>query len=148
MSVLSNYVRGFNEDRFWKYYEKSKRGNKISRVFYTALYMRMASKQGGYVGKETIFHGKPHFPHGLHGVHISRMAEVGMGVTIFQGVTIGQAKGGAPTIGNNVMCGANATIIGPIIVGDHANIGGAVVAENIPCNATVVSPKARIIIPD
>ena len=107
----------------------------------------MASKQCGYVGRETMFSGKPHFPHGLHGVHISRFAQLGANVEIFQGVTIGQNKYGAPTIGNNVMIGANATVVGAITIGDFAKIGaGAVVVEDVPAGATVVCNKSRIII--
>ena len=59
------------------------------------LYMRMASKQGGYIGRETVFKGKPHFPHELHGVHISRGVTIGTNAIIYQNVTIG-ATGGEP----------------------------------------------------
>lgn len=118
----------------------------LKRNLFTLLYMRMASKQGGYIGRETVFLGKPHFPHGLHGVHISRLAEIGKNVTIYQGVTIGQSETGAPKIGDHVMIGANATIIGGIQIGDHARIGaGAVIAQDIPANCTAVSQKVRII---
>lgn len=65
---------------------------------------------------------------------------------IYQGVTIGQSSSGAPKIGNNVLIGANATIIGGIEIGDNAKIGaGAVIQENIPANCTAVSQKVRII---
>ena len=46
MSIFTNFIRGFNEDKWWKYYEKSKNGNVVSKLVYTALYMRMANKQG------------------------------------------------------------------------------------------------------
>lgn len=145
MSAFSNFVRGFNEDRFWKYYRNKSGG--VKKYLFTLLYMRMATKQCGYVGRETIFLGKPHFSHGFHGVHISRYAEIGDSVTIFQGVTIGQSGTGAPKIGNNVVIGANATIVGGIEIGDNAQIGaGAVIAQNIPANCTAVSQKARIIL--
>lgn len=98
MSIFTNYIRGFNEDRFWMYYRKGHTGNSVKRLIYSALYMRMATKQGGYVGRETMFAEKPHFPHGLHNVHISRMATVGSDATIFQGVTIGQNSGGHPCL--------------------------------------------------
>jgi len=147
MSFFTNMIRGFNEDRWWKYYKKATEGCGLTKLVYTALYMKIASRQGGYVGRETVFHGKPHFPHGLHGVHISRLAEIGENVTIYQGVTIGQADKGAPIIGDNVLCGANSTIIGAIKIGDFVKIGGGtVVAESIPPKATVVSQKVRIIL--
>jgi len=108
--------------------------------------MRMASKQNGYIGRETLFKGKPHFPHGLHGIHITRMATIGKNATIFQKVTIGQEKGGGPQIGDNFFCGANAVILGPVTIGDNVKIGaGAVVVEDVPSNATVVCQRARII---
>ena len=145
MSLFTNYIRGFNEDRFWRYYEKSHSKNKLTRLLYSVLYMRMATKHGGYIGRETVFLGKPHFPHGLHGVHISRMAKIGKNATIFQNVTIGQNAGGAE-IGDNVMCGSNAVIVGTVKIGDNVKIGaGAIVVDDVPDNCTVVSPKARII---
>ncbi len=147
MSYFSNFVRGFNEEKWWRLYTKSKTNNSLLGLLYTVKYMRMASKNGGYIGRETVFHGKPHFPHGLHGVHISRYAEIGKDATIFQGVTIGQTGKGAPKIEDGVLIGANATVLGPIQIGEYAKVGGgAVVTENIPPNATVVSQRARIIL--
>ena len=147
MSCFTNFVRGFNEDKWWHLYSKSKTNISLLRLLYTVRYMRMASKNGGYIGRGTVFHGKPHFPHGLHGVHISRYAEIGKDVTIFQGVTIGQTGKGAPKIGDGVLVGANATVLGPISIGEYAKVGGgAVVVENIPSYATVVSQKAKIIV--
>lgn len=148
MSLFTSYIRGFNENRFWNYYRRSQTGNKVKRLFYSVLYMRMATKQGGYVGRETVIEGKPHFPHGLHGVHISRLAHIGKNATILQNVTIG--RGGSDeatiTIGDNVMIGANAVVIAPANIGDNVKIGaGAIVLGDIPSNSTVVSEKARII---
>lgn len=146
MSLFTNYIRGFNEDRFWRYYQKSHSRNKLTRLLYSVLYMRMATKQGGYVGRETIFLGKPHFPHGMHGIHISRMAKIGKGAIIFQNVTIGQNAGKGACIGDNVMCGSNAVVVGAVNIGNNVKIGaGAIVVDDVPDNCTVVSPKARII---
>jgi len=146
MSLLTNYIRNFNENKFWKRYEKSRKGNKLSKLFYSVLYMRMASKQGGYIGRETTFKGKPHFPHGLHGVHISRIASIGKECTIFQCVTIGQNGKGAPQIGDNCTIGANAVLIGNIKIGDNVSIGaGAIVVNDIPSNSVAISPKATVI---
>lgn len=66
MSVFTNYIRGFNENRFWNHYIKSQKGNRLFRLINIAIYMKMASAQGGYIGRETVFQDKPHFPHGLH----------------------------------------------------------------------------------
>jgi len=67
-------------------------------------------------------------------------------------VTIGHKKlpdgsfSGCPRIGNNVDVGANACIVGDVVVGDNVIIGaGAVVTKNIPDNCTVVGNPARIL---
>lgn len=148
MSIFTPFNRGFNENRFWKYYQKSREGGSIKKLVYSTLYMRMATKQGGYVGRETVIEGKPHFPHGLHGVHISRLAHIGKNATIFQNVTIGRGGSDSATIeiGDNLICGANAVIIAPVKIGDNVKIGaGAIVLGDIPSNCTVVSDKAHII---
>lgn len=145
MSKFTAFVRGFSEERFWKYYQASQKKGFL-KVFYTILYMRMASKQCGYIGRETQFKGKPHFPHGLHGIHITRTAKIGNGATIFQGVTIGQNSVGGPEIGDNVMFGANSVVVGPIKIGNNVKIGaGAIVVEDVPDDCTVVSEKAKIV---
>lgn len=92
-------------------------------------------------------------PHGFAGVFISKDAKIGKRCTIFQQVTIGsneekQSKGfGAPRIGNNVLIGAGAKIIGNVKIGDNVKIGaGCVVCKDIPDNSTVVMPHPRIIV--
>jgi serine acetyltransferase len=108
--------------------------------------MRAASKNGGYVGRETHIESMPNLPHGFHGIHISRLAWIGNDVTIYQNVTIGAEHGGGPHIEDGVMIGANAVIIGAVNVGRNSKIGaGAIVVDDVPENATVVSPKAKVI---
>ena len=77
------------------------------------------------------------------GVVIGETAEVGDDVTIYQGVTLGGtgfARGKRhPTVGNEVMIGAGATLLGPIEIGDRAKIGAnSVVIHDVPPNSTVV----------
>ena len=84
------------------------------------------------------------------GVVIGGTAEIGDDVTLYQGVTLGGTswnKGKRhPTIGNNVIVGAGAKILGPFLVGDNARIGSnAVVVKEVPANATVVGVPGRII---
>ena len=108
--------------------------------------MRMAAKNGGYIGRETLLKSMPNLPHGFNGVHISRFSIIGKNCTIFQNVTIGQGSGGAPVIGDNCLIGANSVIIGKIKIGNNVKVGaGAIVVDSIPDNAIVVGPKARII---
>lgn len=109
--------------------------------------MRMAAKNGGYIGRETVLKSMPNMPHGFNGVHISRFSIIGKNCSIYQNVTIGQGTGGAPIIGDNCFIGANSVIIGKITVGNNVKVGaGAIVVDSIPDNAVVVAPKARIII--
>ena len=64
-------------------------------------------------------------------------------------VTIGNGKGGRPTIGNHVSIYTGATVFGGITIGDNVTIGaGAVVFDDIPSNSTVVGNPARIIAKD
>ena len=74
---------------------------------------------------------------------IGETAEVGDDVTIYQGVTLGGtgfARGKRhPTVGNEVMIGAGAALLGPIEIGDRAKIGAnSVVIHDVPPNSTVV----------
>jgi serine O-acetyltransferase len=87
--------------------------------------------------------------HGM-GTVIGETAEIGRNVTLFQQVTLGGRGGAAsgkrhPTLGEGVMVGAGAKILGPIKIGAHAKIGAnAVVLEEVPAGATAVGIPARI----
>jgi serine O-acetyltransferase len=86
--------------------------------------------------------------HGM-GVVIGETAVIGNDVLLYQGVTLGGTglvKGKRhPTIGNNVVIGAGAKVLGNITVGDNSYIGSnAVVIKDVPPNATVVGVPARI----
>lgn len=87
--------------------------------------------------------------HGM-GVVIGETAEIGDYVTLFQGVTLGgtgKERGKRhPTIGNHVVIGAGAKILGAIKVGDNVKIGAnSVVLKNVPPNSTVIGVPARVI---
>jgi len=87
--------------------------------------------------------------HGM-GIVIGETAEVGDDVLIYQGVTLGgtgkdQGKR-HPTIGNNVLIGAGAKVLGPFKVGDNARIAAnAVVLDEVPPDSTAVGVPARIV---
>lgn len=88
--------------------------------------------------------------HGM-GVVIGETAEVGDDVTLYHGVTLGgtgKDKGKRhPTIGNNVVIGTGAKVLGPIFVGNNAKVGAnAVVVKNVPSGATAVGIPAKNII--
>jgi serine O-acetyltransferase len=87
--------------------------------------------------------------HGM-GVVIGETAEVGDDVLIYSGVVLGgtslEKVKRHPTIGNNVMIGAGAIVLGPLTVGDNAKIGaGSVVVRPVPAGATVVGVAAHIV---
>ena len=84
------------------------------------------------------------------GVVIGETAEIGDDVTLYQGVTLGGTGKDSgkrhPTIGNGVMIGAGAKVLGPFKVGDNSNIAaGAVVLEEIPPDCTAVGVPARVV---
>jgi serine O-acetyltransferase len=85
------------------------------------------------------------------GVVIGETAEVGDNVTLYQGVTLGgtgKEKGKRhPTIGNNVVIGTGAKILGSFKVGDNVKIGaGSVVNKSVPSDTTVVGIPGRIVL--
>ncbi|UZE97707.1 serine O-acetyltransferase [Alkalimarinus alittae] len=88
--------------------------------------------------------------HGM-GVVIGETTIIGDDVTLYQGVTLGGTswnKGKRhPTLGNHVVVGAGAKVLGPFTVGDNAKIGSnAVVTKQVPEGATVVGIPGRIIV--
>lgn len=87
--------------------------------------------------------------HGM-GVVIGETSVIGNNVTLFQGVTLGgtgKERGKRhPTIGNNVVVGAGAKVLGSIEIGDDAKIGaGSVVLKNVAENSTVVGIPGRVV---
>ena len=91
------------------------------------------------------FASPPNLPHHLNGIIVSHYAQIGKNCTIFQLVTIAQDENNkAATIGNNVIIGAGAKIIGDITIGDNVKIGAnAVVTKDIPSNCTAVGIPAK-----
>ncbi len=87
--------------------------------------------------------------HGM-GVVIGETAEVGDDVLMYKGVVLGGTsldRGKRhPTIGNQVVLGTNAVVLGPITIGDCARIGsGAVVIHPVPADSTAVGVPARVV---
>jgi serine O-acetyltransferase len=96
---------------------------------------------GARIGRRLII------DHGM-GVVIGETAEIGDDVYLYHQVTLGGTSSAHgkrhPTIGNNVIVGAGAKVLGAITVGDNARIGAnAVVVAEVPANTTVVGIPAR-----
>ncbi|WP_240127443.1 hypothetical protein [Proteus mirabilis] len=84
------------------------------------------------------------FPHGIHGIFLSKDAKIGVNNTIFHQVTIGSnqidghPRNGAPEIGNNCIIGAGAKIIGRVKIADNVNIAtNCSVSIDVKKNSTV-----------
>jgi serine O-acetyltransferase len=96
---------------------------------------------GATIGRRVVI------DHGM-GVVIGETAIVGDDVLIYHGVTLGGKVNDRvkrhPTVGNNVLLGAGAKIIGDVEIGDGAMIGAnAVVTKNVPAGAVIVGPQIR-----
>jgi len=96
------------------------------------------------------------FPHDALGVVIHEKAKIGKNSIILQQVTLGGNLGkkntidgietSAPVLGENVLCGTGAKILGPVKIGNNAKIGaGAIVMIDIPDNAVAVGIPAKVI---
>ncbi|MCE5090391.1 serine acetyltransferase [Staphylococcus devriesei] len=87
------------------------------------------------------------FAHSGLGCVIHERTIIGENCKILQNVTMGgRGKHGTPVIGNNVLIGAGATIIGNVKIGDNAKIGAqALVVEDIGENQTIVANKGKIL---
>lgn len=100
---------------FWNYREHLvQRRTKIGQF----LYYKYLHKYGAWIGLEATIESAPKCPHECYGIFISNSARIGKNVVIFQQVTIGSVSTigskhwGAPTIGDNVLIGAGARIVG------------------------------------
>ena len=86
--------------------------------------------------------------HGM-GIVFGETTEIGDNCTIYHGVTLGGTGKDSgkrhPTLGNNVLIGAGAKVLGPVYIGDNVRVGaGSVVLKNLPANTTAVGgPRAR-----
>lgn len=94
--------------------------------------------------------GKRFFIDHATGVVIGETTIIGEDVSLYQGVTLGgvsTSKGKRhPTLGNNIVVGCNASILGNITIGDNVRVGaGSVVLKDVPSDCTVVGVPGRIV---
>ncbi len=121
------------------------------RMFFLARWIsqRAARKTGIEIHPAATIGRRFFIDHGT-GVVIGETTVIGDDVMIYQGVTLGGTGKDTgkrhPTIGNNVMIGAGAKVLGPFTVGDNSNIAaGAVVLDEIPPDCTAVGVPAHIV---
>lgn len=152
--ILRSRVQKYDHDKYWRFraiVTDPARGSRLGdlrRLYYIkrADAFNNAS-MGTHRNCGARFATAPHLPHGLNGIIVSHNAVIGANCTIFHQVTIGEGKGGAPTIGDNVLIGAGAKIIGNVRIGNNVKIGaGCIVACDVPDGATVVMEKPRILV--
>ena len=124
----------------------------INKLFFLARLISQISRfftgieihPGAKIGRGLVI------DHGM-GVVIGETAEIGDDVLLYHGVTLGgtgKDKGKRhPTVGNNVVIGAGAKVLGPIYIGSNSKIGAnSVVLNNVPEGATAVGIPAKNII--
>lgn len=124
----------------------------LKKHYFIARYLSEKAKRktgieihpGATIGKRLFI------DHGT-GVVIGETAIIGDDVLMFHGVTLGGIGGKEnekrhPTVGNNVLIGTGATVLGNITIGDNAKIGaGAVVLKDVPANSTSVGVPAKVV---
>ena len=132
--------------------------HRIAHFFYIHKWLflaRLVSQMGRFFTGIEIHPGakigkRLFIDHGM-GIVIGETAEIGNDCTIYHQATLGgtgkDKNKRHPTIGNNVMVGAGAKVLGPIVIGNNVKIGaGSVVLKNVEDNVTVVgTPINRVI---
>lgn len=153
-SFMRSVVQRYDDKKYWKYRDivvDPNKGSKLGDLF-RLFYIKRAdafnnASMGTHRNYGAVFASPPHLPHGLNGIIVSHNAVIGRNCTILHQVTIGEGKNGVPRIGNNVMIGAGAKVIGGIHIGNNVKIGaGCVVTKDIPDGATVVGAEVKIFI--
>ena len=139
----------------WVYYRlKNRITKKILWAVYKTLDITIVKAFGNAEIPASCSIGKGlRLPHGGNGIILHSFCKIGDNVILFHQVTLGvdptnmgKTNHGSPTVGNNVLIGAGAKLIGKIKVGDNVKIGAnAVVIKNVPSNSTAVGVPARII---
>ncbi len=136
---------------------KAVRMHRIAHYFYKhklffiarAISQRAVRKTGIEIHPGAQIGRRFFIDHGT-GVVIGETAIIGDDCTIYQGVTLGGTGKDTgkrhPTLGNNVLVGCGAKVLGPFKIGDNSNVAaGSVVLSEIPENATAVGAPARVV---
>lgn len=154
VAYVMHHIQHYNPDKYWKMRNIviSSTGSKIKKYFYLFRIKRMDAfnnaSMGTDIGFGAYFETPPHLQHGLNGIIVSHYAHIGKDAWIAQQVTIGQAinENVGPTLGDNVIIGAGAKIIGNVKIGNNVTIGAnAVVVNDMPDNCICGGIPAQII---
>ena len=155
--IFRNVIQHYNHEKYWKYRAivvDPNRGSKFGDL-YRLWYLKRSdafnnASMGTHRNFGAVFAEPPQLPHGLNGIIVSHNSVIGYNCRIYHQVTIGEGRGGAPVIGNNVVIGAGTKIVGKVKIGNHVKIGvGCVIMQDIPdysivtANAPTVTVKDR-----
>ena len=156
LHFIQGIILHYNSEKYWKMrcevVNPNSKKLKIVRMWYLFRIKRSDAFNNASMGTNlnsgAKFATKPNLPHHLNGIIISHFAEIGKNCTIYQQVTIAQDENDkAAIIGDNVVIGAGAKIIGNVRIGNNVKIGAnAVVVKDVPDNSTAVGVPARIIV--
>lgn len=152
--IIISHLKHYNHKSYWKMRSEVINPNskypKLLRLYWLYKIKKSDafnnSSMGTGFGGGAEFAEPPILPHLLNGIIISYGSKIGYNCTIYQQVTIGTLVSGHPVIGDNVIIGAGAKILGGVHIGNNVKIGAnAVVVNDVDDNCTVVSEKNRII---
>ena len=155
--IFVNHLKHYNHKRYWRIRSEVINPNSKYPKILRLLWLYQIKKSDAFnnasmgtgFGRGANFKTPPILPHLLNGIIVSYGAKIGSNCRIYQQVTIGWNGGGdagEPIIGDNVIIGAGAKIIGKVTIGDNVKIGAnAVVFRDVPSNCTVVGSSMRII---
>ena len=154
VSILVHHIQHYNPRRYWNWREivvnANSRVPKIIKLFMLFYLKRCDAFNNASMATDidqgAVFKTRPTLPHGLNGIIIHMGAKFGKNCVIYQQVTVGGVRFKRPTIGDNVIIGAGAKILGGVHIGDNVKIGAnTVITKDVPSNCTVVGGEFRII---
>ena len=149
-------VQHYDHEAYWRMraevVDPHSKKSKLTRLYYLYRIKKADAfanaSMGTDLGAGAHFDSPPILFHHLNGIIISHYARFGKNVTIFQQVTVTEGPNHtSATIGDDVVIGAGAKILGAVHIGNGAEIGAnAVVVSDVPAYATAVGVPARIIL--
>ena len=153
---MRGIVQRYNHEKYWRYRAvviDPRKGSKIGDLL-RLLYIKRSdafnnASMGTHRNLGARFAEPPQLPHGLNGIIVSHNAVIGKTCRIYHQVTICEGRGGAPVVGDHVVIGAGAKLIGGITIGNYVKISaGCVVMQDIQDGAVVLPGPLNIIVKD